>query len=173
MPSWWHIRSCCIDIDFVSLVTVFCLCYAGAMGLTSAEGIALPVSFFWPPRIFARRCRRKQKGLCCLSVILYESCMLIHYCASSMLCDFLLLLQALLQYVMCSELCIRVLVILHSKELGQGSKQRCWFLGSPWRVAAYFASKSSTVYLKLNDVLGYCLVKNWMIVMYCLWCSEL
>ncbi|KAF7098176.1 hypothetical protein CFC21_099937 [Triticum aestivum] len=68
-----------------------------AMGLTSAKGIALTVSLFWPPRVSAR---------CHLSVILYESCMLIHYCASSMVCEFLLLLQALIQYVMFRELCI-------------------------------------------------------------------
>ncbi|KAM3278252.1 hypothetical protein ACQJBY_045857 [Aegilops geniculata] len=55
---------------------------------------------------------------------------LIHYCASSMVCEFLLLLQALTQYVMCRELRIRVSSILGSKELGQGSKQRCWLLGA-------------------------------------------
>uniref|UniRef100_A0A8R7JX76 Uncharacterized protein n=1 Tax=Triticum urartu TaxID=4572 RepID=A0A8R7JX76_TRIUA len=98
------------------------------MGLTSAKGVALTASLFWSPRVSAQRHRRKQKGLCCLSVILYESCMLIHYCASSMVCEFLLLLEALIQYVMCRELRIRVSVILHSKELGQGSKQSCWFL---------------------------------------------
>ena len=42
---------------------------------------------------------------------------LIHYCASSMVCEFLLLLQALTQYVMCRELRIRVSAILYSKEL--------------------------------------------------------
>ena len=42
---------------------------------------------------------------------------LIHYCASSMVGEFFLLLQALTQYVMCRELCIRVSAILYSKEL--------------------------------------------------------
>ena len=42
---------------------------------------------------------------------------LIHYCASSMVCEFFLLLQALTQYVMCRELHIRVSAILYSKEL--------------------------------------------------------
>ena len=55
---------------------------------------------------------------------------LIHYCASSMVCEFLLLLQALTQYVMCREIRIWVSSILGNKELGQGSKQRCWLLGA-------------------------------------------
>ena len=58
--------------------------------------------------------------------ILWEFCnasfgVLIHYYTSSMVCELLLLLQALIQYVMCRELRIWVSAILHSKELGQGS----------------------------------------------------
>lgn len=40
------ISSCCIAIDFVSLPMVYVHCYAGAMGLTSAQRIALTVSLF-------------------------------------------------------------------------------------------------------------------------------
>ena len=53
---------------------------------------------------------------------------LIHYCASSMVCEFLLLLQALTQYVVRRDLRIRVPAVLRSKELGKGSKQCRWFL---------------------------------------------
>ena len=48
--------------------------------------------------------------------------------ASSMICEFLLLLQVVTQYAVCSGLRIQVMSILRSKELGQGSKQRHWFL---------------------------------------------
>uniref|UniRef100_A0A453RTY0 Uncharacterized protein n=1 Tax=Aegilops tauschii subsp. strangulata TaxID=200361 RepID=A0A453RTY0_AEGTS len=48
--------------------------------------------------------------------------------ANSIICEVLLLLQALTQYAVRRDLCIRVPAVLRSKELGQGSKQCRWFL---------------------------------------------
>lgn len=113
--------------------------------------------------------------MCCCEVnpfgnILWEFCnaslmVLIHYYASSMICEFLLLLQALTQYAVCRELRIRVPVVLRSEELGQGSKQRRWFLrgcvelnqtciflcSHPWIFLCRCISVLNVLYLFLHD----------------------